>query len=151
MHMGDDRWRGDANTDSEKLVNAAREVWNGSNAVATVRIAVCGKLVAEMSGHGITQLESAFITDSDIRHIMKHHSGPEDERGQLEVGPEDFAFLPEVLNSFDTCDHTDTDKLGNKKFLVTKTIGDAFYVVTIQRGMRKIQIKTMWKRPGASC
>jgi hypothetical protein len=86
-----------------------------------------------------------------ITSIRKHHSGPEDERGQLEVEPEDFAFIPEVLNSFEDCEHTDTDKLGNKKFLISKTIGDAFYVVTIQRGKKKIQIKTMWKRPGASC
>ena len=104
-----------------------------------------------MSGFGIERLETVFITDSDIRHIKRKHTGKEEDRGQLAVRPSDFALLPEVLNAFDTCEHVDTDKLGNRKFLLTKRIRDVFYVVTIQRGKRKLEIKTMWKRPGASC
>ena len=56
-----------------------------------------------------------------------------------------------MLNDFDTCEHTDTDKFGNKKFLLTKDISGVYYVVTIQRGKKKLEMKTMWKRPGASC
>ena len=104
-----------------------------------------------MAEQGIEPLETVFITDSDIRHIKRKHSGKEAERGQLTVAPADFRFLPDVLNDFDTCEHVDTDKLGNKKFLLTKRIDDVFYVVTIQRGKRKLEVKTMWKRPGASC
>lgn len=38
-------------------------------------------------------------------------------------------------------------------FLLRKDIDGNVYVVTIQRGKRKLQIKTMWKenRSGASC
>jgi len=104
-----------------------------------------------MEQYGISPLESVFITDSDIRHIMKRHSGSEESRGQLPIVPKDFSCIPVALSDFDTCEHSDTDKLGNMKFLLTKRVGDLFYVVTIQRGKRKLEVKTMWKRPGASC
>lgn len=67
--------------------------------------------------------------------------------------PSDFASIPEVLNDFDVCEHSNTDKLGNKKFFLKKSLGSTVYVVTIQCGKRKLEIKTMWKvdRSGASC
>ena len=73
------------------------------------------------------------------------------ERGQQSIVPSDFALIPKVLNEFDACEHT--DKLGNKKFLLRKEIGDTVYLVTAQRGKRKLEVKTMWKahRSGASC
>ena len=40
------------------------------------------------------------------------------ERGQQSIVPSDFALIPKVLNEFDACEHTGTDKLGNKKSLV---------------------------------
>ena len=132
-------------------MGAAQSVWDGSAAVVTIKIDVSTKLCAEMKKHGIEQLECVFITDSDIRHIRRNHVKGERNRGQIPISPGDFAWLPEVLNDFDSCEHSDTDKLGNKKFLLTKLIGDAFYVVTIQRGRKKLEVKTMWKRPGASC
>ena len=137
--------------ESSVLVGAAQSVWAGSDAVVTIQIEVADKLRAEMAGYGIDPLELVFITDSDIRHIKRSHTGKEESRGQLEISPADFAFIPEVLNEFDTCEHSDTDKLGNKKFLLTKHIEGVYYIVTIQRGKRKLEIKTMWKRPGASC
>lgn len=82
---------------------------------------------------------------------MKQHSGREESRGQLSIEPSDFSCIPVVLGDFDTCEHSDTDKMGNKKFLLTKQVGDLYYVVTIQRGKKKLEVKTMWKRPGASC
>ena len=73
--------------------------------------------------------------------------------GQQSIVPRDFALIPKVLNEFDACEHADTDKLGNKKFLLRKEIGDTVYLVTAQRGKRKLEVKTMWKahRSGASC
>lgn len=73
--------------------------------------------------------------------------------GQQSIVPSDFALIPKVLNEFDACEHADTDKLGNKKFLLRKEIGDTVYLVTAQRGKRKLEVKTMWKahRSGASC
>lgn len=133
------------------LTGAAESIWAGSMAVVTIQLEVSDRLKKTMEQHGVCPLESVFITDSDIRHIMRRHTSREKERGQLSIAPNDFASLPAVLNDFDTCEHTDTDKLGNKKFLLTKRIGDVYYAVTIQRGKRKLQVKTMWKRPGASC
>jgi hypothetical protein len=142
---------GQAHPESALLVGAAQSVWNGSEAVVTIQIGVAAKLQSKMAEYNIGPLESVFITDSDIRHIKRKHAKMEAERGQLPILPADFAFLPDVLNDFDTCEHTDTDKLGNKKFLLAKDIGGVYYVVTIQRGKKKLEIKTMWKRPGASC
>ena len=134
------------------LVGAADSVWNGSDARINIGIDIGSRLVAAMAEHLPEALESVFITDSDIRHIKRKHGSDEDERGQVAVEPSDFGRIPFVLNEFDTCEHTDTDKLGNKKFLLAKNMGDAVYLVTIQRGKRKLEIKTMWKRrSGASC
>ena len=137
--------------DSSLLVGAAESVWSGSRSLVTIQIEVSEKLREHMEQYGILPLESVFITDSDIRHIVKRHAGQEESRGQLTIEPSDFSCIPVVLNDFDTCEHSDTDKMGNKKFLLTKQVGDLFYVVTIQRGKKKLEVKTMWKRPGASC
>lgn len=61
--------------------------------------------------------------------------------------------IPNVLNNFDSCDYSNTDKLGNKKFVLAKDLNSVVYIVTIQRGKRKLEIKTMWKTnlSGASC
>lgn len=135
------------------LVGAAKSVWSGSKASINIGIEVGEKLIEWMSSHLPNKLESVFITDSDMRHIMRSHGDKEEERGQRVITPQDFACIPAVLNNFDSCEHTDTDKLGNKKFLLRKDINGEVYLVTIQRGKRKLQIKTMWKeiRSGASC
>ena len=137
--------------DSAILVGAAQSVWDGSDARITVEIKATEKLVASMAEHGIAPLDRVFITDSDIRHIMKHHAKGEQERGQVDIVPADFGEVPVILNDFDSCTHADTDKMGNKKFELVKEIDEVYYVVTIQRGKRKPQVKSMWKKLGASC
>ena len=139
--------------ESSLLAGAAESVWNGSDAKINIGIDVSEKLVVAMGEHLPEELESVFITDSDIRHIKRKHGASEEKRGQLSIEPSDFASIPRVLNEFDTCEHADTDKLGNKKFVITKKLESIVYVVTIQRGKRKLEIKTMWKinRSGASC
>ena len=139
--------------ESSVLVGAAASVWDGSDAKVTIQIAVSALLYAELVSFSIGDIESVFITDSDIRHIMKTHGHGEIERGQVNINPQDFAALPLILNEFDSIKHTDTDKLGNKKLLITKDIGEMAYVVIIQRGKRKMEIKTFWKVKvsGASC
>lgn len=117
----------------------------------TLEIRVDEKLRVEMKRQGIASLRRVFITDSDIRHIMKHHRENESSRGQIDVVPDDFGFIPLVLNGFDSCEHVDTDRLGNKKFELVKSIEDVYFVVTVQRGEKKLEVKTMWKKPGASC
>ncbi len=139
--------------ESEVLVGAAESVWSGSDARINISIDAGSKLVDYMSGYLPEALISVFITDSDIRHIKRKHGSDEEERGQITIVPDDFSCIPRVLNEFDSCEHTDTDKLGNKKFLLKKNIGGTVYLVTVQRGKRKLEIKTMWKenRSGASC
>lgn len=133
------------------LVGAAQSVWQGSDSRVTIEIHAESKLRRFMSERGIKSLERVYITDSDIRHIMKHHAADEIRRGQINIVPTDFGFVPSVLNDFDSCICQGIDRLGNMKFQMTKIIDDAYYVVTVQRGRKKLQVKTMWKKPGASC
>lgn len=135
------------------LVGAAESIWDGSEVRVNIGIDVSAKLVEWMRAYLPEGLTLVFITDSDIRHIKKKHGQSEELRGQVTIMPEDFARIPIVLNEFDTCEFVDTDKLGNKKFLLSKDIDGNIYLVTIQRGKRKLEIKTMWKenRSGASC
>lgn len=135
------------------LVGAAESIWDGSDVLINIGIEVGEKLIAWMRGYLPDALEGVFITDSDIRYIKRNHGSNEEERGQGTIVLQDSACIPAVLNEFDSCEHTDTDKLGNKKFLLQKDIGGDVYLVTIQRGKRRLQIKTMWKeaRSGASC
>lgn len=139
--------------ESDVLVGAAESVWNGSDARINISIDISSKLVNHMSDYLPEALLSVFITDSDIRHIKRKHGSDEERRGQITIVPDDFSCIPQILNEFDSCEHTDTDKLGNKKFLLKKNIGGTVYLVTVQRGKRKLEIKTMWKenRSGASC
>ena len=139
--------------ESDVLVGAAESVWNGSDARINISIDISSKLVNHMSDYLPEALLSVFITDSDIRHIKRKHGSDEERHGQITIVPDDFSCIPQVLNEFDSCEHTDTDKLGNKKFLLKKNIGGTVYLVTVQRGKRKLEIKTMWKenRSGASC
>lgn len=135
------------------LVDAATSIWKGSNIQVTIHIAVSKFLKTELKTLLDSDIESVFITDSAIRHIKRTHSKTENKRGQVDIAPADFAALPVILNEFDSITHTDTDKLGNKKFLIIKNMGDSAYVVVIQRGKRKMEIKTFWKTKvsGASC
>lgn len=139
--------------ESSVLVGAAESVWEGSESRVTICISASEKLKSEMESVFGLPLESVFITDSDIRHIKKKHGSFESSRGQCNIGPSDFACLPAIVNDFDEISHTDTDKLGNKRFLFSKEMGGIAYVATIQRGKRKLEIKTFWKRnlSGASC
>lgn len=139
--------------ESSLLVGAAASVWEGSTSSFTIAIGVSSKLASRMLGESEEPLSEVFITDSDVRHIKRKHSQDESLRGQERVTPEDFGLLPAVLNDFDEFDHTDTDKLGNKKYLVAKQFDSRYYVAVIQRGKKKLEIKTFWKKrsPGASC
>jgi hypothetical protein len=135
------------------LVGAASSIWQGGDVAVTIHIAASEKLREELKDSYTDGLESVFITDSDIRHIKRTHGAGEQKRGQVEIKPSDFAVIPLILNDFDSITHTNTDKLGNKRFLITKDIGDTAYIATIQRGKKKMEIKTFWKMKvsGASC
>jgi hypothetical protein len=123
----------------------AQSVWNGSTATVKTELAVTGKLKTELARIIGTDVQSNFITDSDVRHIKKQHGAGEPPRGQIDLAPDDFALIPLVLNEFDTVEHTDTDKLGNKRLLFSKKIDGIVYLATVERGPHKGEVKTLWK------
>jgi len=135
------------------FVGVATSVWNGSSSPAKVEMTVTGKLHTELKRLLDKDIQTVYITDSDIRHIKKKHGSNEAARGQIDIAPEDFALIPLVLNEFDNAEHDITDKKGNKKLLFQKNCGGVVYVATIERGEHKVEIRTFWKMriPGASC
>jgi len=70
----------------------------------------------------------------------------EERRGQIDITPADFAFIPVILNEYDTARQTGKDKIGNKKLLFTKKIEGTFYLASIEKGNNQIGIITLWKK-----
>lgn len=131
----------------------AASVWNGNNSPAKVEMVVKGRLHDELKKMLNKDIQTVFLTDSDIRHIKKKHGKNEAARGQVDIIPEDFALIPLILNEFDKVEHDITDKLENKKLLFQKYCEGMMYIATIERGGNKLEIRTFWKMriPGASC
>ena len=131
----------------------ALSVWNGNSSPAKVEMTVKGKLRAKLRKMLSKEIQTIFLTDSDIRHIKKKHGSNESLRGQVDILPEDFALIPLVLNNYDKVEHDLTDKLGNKKLLFQKRCNETIYIATVERGDNKLGIRTFWKMrvPGASC
>ena len=135
------------------FAGVAASVWSGSNSPAKVEMTVTGRLYTVFKQMLYKDIQTVFLTDSDIRHIKKKHGSNEAVRGQVDITPEDFALIPLVLNEFDKAEHEITDKKGNKKLLFQKNYGGTVYVATVKRGENKVEIRTFWKMriPGASC
>jgi hypothetical protein len=127
------------------IVGIAESVWNGNREAARVDFSLSDKLKAELRKLLDKDVQNIFITDSDIRHIKKHHGQNESRRGQVDITPADFAIIPVVLNEFDTAEHTGTDSRGNKKMLFTKKIEGTLYLASIERGNNQIGVITLWK------
>ena len=124
----------------------ALSVWNGNNSPAKVEMAVRGRLRVKLKKMLNKEIQTIFLTDSDIRHIKKKHGNKESSRGQVNVVPNDFALIPLVLNDYDKVEHEITDKLGNKKLLFIKKCNEIVYIATVERGDNKLGIRTFWKR-----
>ena len=131
----------------------ALSVWNGSNSPAKIEMVVKGKLRTKLKKMLNKDIQTIFLTDSDIRHIKKKHGSNEAARGQVDITPDDFAFIPVVINKFDKVEFDITDKLGNKKLLFQKKCDGIIYIATVERGNNKMEVRTFWKTrvPGASC
>jgi hypothetical protein len=123
--------------ESTALTGLAVSVWNGNTQPAKVDITVTDRLKAEFQKLLGKEIQSVFITDSDVRHIKKRHGQNEALRGQADITPSDFALIPLVMNEFDTAEHTETDKLGNKKILFAKKLNGTVYLATVERGPTK--------------
>jgi hypothetical protein len=123
----------------------AENVWNGNNAAVKMELPISERLKADFQRILGTDVQTLFITDSDIRHIKKQHGQGEPLRGQVDITPEDFALIPLVLNEYDTMEHTETDRKGNRKILFTKRVNGLVYLATIERGPHKGEVRTLWK------
>jgi len=123
----------------------AENVWAGSRNIAKIEFSLSDKLKIRLKELLGKEIEKIFITDSDARHIKKHHGQNEEKRGQIDITPVDFALIPVVLNEFDTIEHTGEDKMGNKKLFFTKKIEGTIYVASIERGNNQIGVITIWK------
>jgi hypothetical protein len=139
----------DAYPEAAVIVSMAQAVWNGAPQSVKIDITVSDRLKAEFLKLFGKDIQTIFITDSDARHIKKQHGQNEATRGQADITPADFALIPFVMNEFDTVEHTETDKKGNKKILFTKKFKGTVYLATIERGLSKGEVRTLWKSAGA--
>jgi hypothetical protein len=127
------------------IVAMAESIWTGSHKTAKIEFSLSDKLrtkLCELLGKEINKI---FITDSDARHIKKHHGQNENKRGQVDIAPSDFALIPVVLNEYDTAEHTGQDKMGNKQLFFTKKVNGTVYTASIERGNNQIGVITLWK------
>jgi hypothetical protein len=76
------------------MVAMAESVWNGNNTSIKMELSISDRLQAEFHKLLGTDVQTIFITDSDIRHIKKQHGQRESLRGQIDIQPEDFALVP---------------------------------------------------------
>ena len=127
------------------IVAMAESVWAGNRKSAKIEFSLSENLKTKLKELLEKEIQKIFITDSDARHIKKHHGQNEEKRGQVDVTPADFALIPVVLNEFDTVEYTGEDKLGNKKLLITKKIENTIYLASIERGNNQLGVITLWK------
>ena len=133
------------------FAGVAASVWNGSRSPAKIEMVVKGKLHDELMKLLGKDIQTVFLTDSDIRHIKKKHGSNEAARGQENITPEDFALIPLVLNEFDKAEHSITDKLGNKKLLFQKCCDGIVYVATVERGGRQSRSTNILEKAHPRC
>jgi len=131
--------------ESPLLVELAKTAWNGDIKAARVDFSLSDKLKTELKKLLDKEIKSIFITDSDVRHIKKNHGQGESKRGQEDIIPEDFALIPAVMNEFDTVQHEDTDRRGNKKVLFIKKVNGTVYTASVERGNNQLGVITLWK------
>ena len=128
------------------LVAMAETAWAGSHKSVRIEFSLSDRLKTKLTELLDKEIHKIFITDSDARHIKKHHGQNEDRRGQVDVTPADFALIPVVLNEYDTAEQTGEDKIGNRKLMFTKKIEGTFYLASIERGNNQIGVITLWKK-----
>ncbi|GHV86829.1 hypothetical protein AGMMS50255_1250 [Spirochaetia bacterium] len=134
--------------ESTAIVGMAQSVWDGNKEPARVNFSLSDKLKAGLKKLLEKDIESIFITDSDIRHIKKNHGQNEAKRGQIDITPADFVLIPLVMNDFNSAEQTEIDRLGNRKIIFTKNIDGTVYVAGVEKGNTKIRVITLWKKPG---
>jgi hypothetical protein len=128
------------------IVAMAESAWAGIRKTAKIEFSLSDNLRTKLNELLGKEIQKIFITDSDARHIKKHHGQNEIKRGQVDITPSDFAFIPAVLNEYDSAEHTGQDKIGNKKLFFTKKVNGTIYTASIERGNNQIGVITLWKK-----
>jgi len=128
------------------IVAMAESAWAGNRKTVKIEFSLSDNLKTKLYELLEKKIHKIFITDSDARHIKKHHGQNESKRGQVDITPLDFALIPAVLNEYDTAEHTGQDKVGNKKLLFTKKVNGTVYTASIERGNNQIGVITLWKK-----
>jgi len=132
--------------ESSLLVAMAETAWAGNLKSVKIEFSLSDRLKVKLTELLGKKINKIFITDSDARHIRNHHGKNEELRGQVDITPADFAFIPVILNEYDTVEQIGKDKKGNKKLEFTKKIEGTFYLVSIENGNNQIGIITLWKK-----
>ena len=132
--------------EAQLIVAMAESTWAGSRKSAKIEFSLSDNLRMKLKELLGKEIQKIFITDSDARHIKKHHGQNEDKRGQVDITPADFALIPVVMNEFDTVELTGEDIMGNKKLFFTKKIENTIYIGSIERGNNQIGVITLWKK-----
>jgi len=130
------------------IVAMAESAWAGSRKAVKIEFSLSDGLKAKLKELLGKEIHKIFITDSDARHIKRHHGQNEEKRGQINITPADFALIPVVLNEFDTVERTGEKKIGNKKLLFTKRIEGTIYLASIEKGNNQLGVITLWKTKG---
>jgi len=126
--------------ESSLLVAMAETAWAGSLKSVKIEFTLSYRLKTKLTELLGKEINKIFITDSDARHIKKRHGQNEERKGQIDIIPADFAFIPVILNEYDTAEQVGEDKIGNKKVRFTKKIGGTFYLVSVEKGKNQIGI-----------
>jgi len=132
--------------ESSLLVAMAETAWAGNLKSAKIEFSLSDRLKVKLTELLGKEINKIFITDSDARHIRNHHGKNEELRGQVDITPADFAFIPVILNEYDTVEQIGENKIGDKRLRFTKKIEGTFYIVSIEKGNNQIGIITLWKK-----
>jgi len=132
--------------ESSLLVAMAETVWAGNHKSVKIEFSLSDRLKVKLTELLGKEIRKIFITDSDARHIRNHHGKNEELRGQVDITPVEFAFIPVILNEYDTVKQIGENKIGNKKLEFTKKIEGTFYLVSIEKGKNQIGVITLWKK-----
>jgi len=132
--------------ESSLLVAMAETAWAGNLKSVKIEFSLSDRLKVKLTELLGKEIHKIFMTDSDARHIRNHHGKNEELRGQVDITPADFAFVPVILNEYDTVEQIGEDKMGNKRLKFTKKIEGTFYIVSIEKGKNQIGVITLWKK-----
>jgi hypothetical protein len=127
------------------IVAMAESAWAGSRTTEKIEFALSDRLKIKLKERRKKKIKKTFIPDSDARQIKKQHGQNEEQRGQENITPADFALIPVVLNEYDTVENTGQDKKGNIKLLFSKKMNGIVYSASIERGNNQIGVITLWK------